>query len=70
MISFLRRLFRHRHKWEASIYNVFGIAVQEYCRRCGKWRHHYLEDIDGIYVGDEPRWREGKHDKLRRERPI
>lgn len=47
------------HDWKETYYNGYMITVEEKCVRCGIYRHHFLEDNNGI--GEDIDWREGKH---------
>ena|SRR3990167_2772082 len=50
----------HRHRWQESRLNPYGMTTEEKCR-CGAYRHHLAVDLDGVECGDEPRWRTGRH---------
>lgn len=51
--------FFHCHDWEASRVNGYFIPVEEFCRKCGRYRHRILR------VNDEfnyfPEWINGRH---------
>lgn len=43
------------HDWTESAWNVYGICIEQVCRKCGKRRHLTPEDLRTV----EPEWREG-----------
>ena len=59
-IYFVRRLFArlHTHHWEGSVWNKWGVAVEEECK-CGASRWHSFEHLRGF--GEPPDWQEGRH---------
>lgn len=63
-MNLIRRLLAklHRHKWEATAHNFWGIAAEQRCR-CGQYRHHTWNGYIGL--GEEPRWRPGRHPNSR-----
>jgi len=50
----------HMHVWNDISINQYGIVVEQQCR-CGLCRHHLMEDLNGVPMGGEPKWRLGKH---------
>ena len=60
LASWIKDLMKCRHDWDDSILNPFGVAIEERCIKCGKYRHHLAEDLDGVEMGDEPKWRDGR----------
>jgi hypothetical protein len=71
MKKMLQRLgaWLHRCAYEDSVWNDFGMGVEQRCR-CGKVRHHFLQDLHAGPDGDI-RWREGPHpraEEMRRDR--
>lgn len=53
---FLARL--HTHHWEGSVWNKWGVAVEEECK-CGASRWHSFEHLRGF--GEPPDWQDGRH---------
>lgn len=50
-------IFKHRHRWKPSAFNVFQIAVEQRCR-CGQFRH--ISQAPGASIlGDS--WDDGEH---------
>lgn len=49
----------HFHLWKDTVWNRYGIAVEQSCR-CGAKRHHFRADLKGAWPG-KPQWRDGAH---------
>lgn len=48
---------KHRCSFETTQTNAFMSTIERRCRKCGRYQHHYFEDLrDGKIA-----WREGKH---------
>lgn len=51
--------FKHRHEWEPCGHNPWGVPIEEFCRKCGGYRHHLWQDAPK--PDDNAKWRNGKH---------
>ena len=52
----VRRLFPHKHYWQTTHTNGFGMPTQQICV-CGAVRHRFLKSSD---LPDVAEWEEGK----------
>lgn len=58
-VSWLK-VYLHKHSWEETRWNTYGIGIEEHCRRCGAYRHHYFENLkNGLW--NPPDWQPGRH---------
>jgi hypothetical protein len=48
------------HSWEETRWNAYGIGIEERCRICGAYRHHYFEHLKNG-LGNPPDWQPGRH---------
>lgn len=58
MKAFLTRLRKrwHRHCWRESLWNSYGMDVEQKCAR-GETRHHLIGNIHGFRID----WQPGPH---------
>lgn len=64
----VRRLvaWLHVHRWEETLWNAWGIDVEQRCR-CGQYRHHLFVNRRGF--SEEPDWQPGKHPNRHMAKP-
>ena len=55
----LLRWLPHRHRWEQSKVNRWGICFERMCRKCGAVQHTRIDDFN--WDTCTTTWREGSH---------
>lgn len=55
----MKNPFRHRHEWEPCGFNPWGTIIEEFCRKCGSYRHHLWKGM--ATAESDAKWQEGKH---------
>ena len=50
----------HRHEWEDTRINPFGVATEQRCK-CGAYQHHTANDLSGVEMGEDTTWHDGRH---------
>jgi hypothetical protein len=56
----------HVHRWEETLWNAWGIDVEQRCR-CGQYRHHLFVNRRGFC--EEPDWQPDKHPNRHMAKP-